>query len=200
MKKRDSRIKHERKKPHAKRRVLGNVFVLDFYPQGKSLSRKYAEDFNPLAVVITADHFQFFDVILRSGENVPIGDSMTISSSRTNELKIKQIGYNQLSDSAVSSLPEIVQEIVKISEARFIRFLNHARPLTSQMHQLQLIPGIGNKRLWQILEARKKSLFQTFEDFKDRTGISDPILAFTNRIINEIKEEEKYFLFTEKQK
>ncbi len=200
MKKRDSRIKHERKKPHTKRRVLGNVFVLDFYPQGKSLSRKYAEDFNPLAVVITADHFQFFDVILRSGENVPIGDSMTISSSRTNVFTIKKIGYNQLSDSAVSSLPEIVQEIVKISEARFIRFLNHARPLTSQMHQLQLIPGIGNKRLWQILEARKKSLFQTFEDFKDRTGISDPILAFTNRIINEIKEEEKYFLFTEKQK
>ena len=78
--------------------------------------------------------------------------------------------------------------------------MNHARPLTSQMHQLQLIPGIGNKRLWQILEARKKNLFQTFEDFKDRTGISDPILVFTNRIINEIKEEEKYLLFTEKQK
>ena len=125
---------------------------------------------------------------------------MTISSSNPTVFKIKKTTYNQLSDSAVDSLPEIVREIVKTSETRFIRFLNGARPLTSQMHQLQLIPGIGNKRLWQILEARKKTLFETFEDFKERTGISDPILAFTNRIINEINEEEKYFLFTEKQK
>jgi putative nucleotide binding protein len=200
MKQRDSKIKQERKKPRVKKRILGQVFVLDFYPQGKSLSRKYADDFNPLVVVITADHFQFFDVVLKRGENIVVGDSFTISSSRPNIFKIKKIGFNQLSDSAVNLLPEIVQEIVKVSEARFIRFLNHARPLTSQMHQLQLIPGIGNKRLWQILEARKKSPFQTFEDFKDRTGISDPILAFTNRIINEINEEEKYLLFTEKQK
>jgi len=200
MKKRNSSFKQERKQPHTKKWLLGKVFVLDFYPQGKSLSRKYAEAFYPLAVVITEERFQFFDVILKKGENVSVGDSMIVSSSRKNVFKISKIGYNQLSDSAVNSLPEIVQEIVKTSESRFVRFLNYARPLTSQMHQLQLIPGIGNKRLWQILEARKKSLFLTFEDFKDRTGISDPILAFTNRIINEIKEEEKHYLFSEKQK
>ncbi len=200
MKKQNSKIKQGGKKPLTKKKPLGKVFILDFYPQGKSLSRKYAEDFNPLAVVISADHFQFFDVILKRGTKVSVGDSITIPSPSINVFKIKKISYNQLSDSAIAFLPEIVQEIVKSSEARFIRFLNHARPLTSQMHQLQLIPGIGNKRLWQILEARKKNLFQTFKDFKDRTGISDPILAFTNRIINEIKEEEKYLLFTEKQK
>ncbi|MHA2054170.1 MAG: DUF655 domain-containing protein [Candidatus Hodarchaeales archaeon] len=200
MKKQDSKINQGRKKPPTKKKLLGKVFILDFYPQGKSLSRKYSEDFNPLAVVMTADRFQFFDVIFKRGVNVSVGDSMTIPSARITVFKIKRISYNQLSDSAVASLPKIVQEIVTSSEARFIRFLNHARPLTSQMHQLQLIPGIGNKRLWQILEARKKNLFQTFEDFKDRTGISDPILVFTNRIINEIKEEEKYLLFTEKQK
>ena len=200
MKKQDSKIKQARKKPPTKKKPLGKVIILDFYPQGKSLSSKYSEDLNPLAVVMTADRFQFFDVIFKRGVNVSVGDSMTIPSASLKVFKIKRISYNQLSDSAVASLPEIVQEIVKSSEARFIRFLNHARPLTSQMHQLQLIPGIGNKRLWQILEARKKNLFQTFEDFKDRTGISDPILVFTNRIINEIKEEEKYLLFTEKQK
>lgn len=200
MKKQDSKIKQARKKPPTKKKPLGKVIILDFYPQGKSLSSKYSEDFNPLAVVMTVDRFQFFDVIFKRGVNISVGDSMTIPSASLKVFKIKRISYNQLSDSAVASLPEIVQEIVKSSEARFIRFLNHARPLTSQMHQLQLIPGIGNKRLWQILEARKKNLFQTFEDFKDRTGISDPILVFTNRIINEIKEEEKYLLFTEKQK
>ena len=200
MNKRDSRTKNVGKKPHVRKRPLGKVFILDFYPQGKSLSRKYADDFNPLAVVISADRFQFFDIILKRGTNVSVGELMNISSSSKNVFKIKKTSFNQLSDSAVDSLPEIVREIIKTSEQRFIRFLNYARPLTSQMHQLQLIPGIGNKRLWQILEARKKTLFESFEDVKERTGISDPILAFTNRIINEIKNEEKYFLFTEKQK
>ena len=200
MKKQESKDKQGRRRTHGKTRDLGKVYVLDFYPQGKSLSRRYAEDFNPLAVVISENHFQFFDVILRRGKNLVVGDSLSITSKNPSIIKVTSISYTQLSDSAVEETREIVKNIVKNSESRFIRFLNYARPLTTQMHQLQLIPGIGNKRLWQILEARKKSLFESYEDFRNRTGFSDPILAFTNRIMNEIKEEEKYLLFTEKQK
>jgi putative nucleotide binding protein len=68
------------------------------------------------------------------------------------------------------------------------------------MHQLQLLPGVGNKRLWQILEARKKRDFKNFNDFTERTGISDPTVLFVNRILNEIQGSEKYNLFIQKQK
>ena len=93
MKKRDSKTKNVRKNPHTKKPSLGKVFILDFYPQGKSLSRKYADDFNPLAVVITADRFQFFDLILKRGTNVSVGESMTISSSNPTVFKIKKTTY-----------------------------------------------------------------------------------------------------------
>jgi len=85
-----------------------------------------------------------------------------------------------------------------INEKRFVNFLNTAQPLTTQMHQLRLLPGIGNKRMWAIIEARKKSPFSSYIDFSNRTGISDPISLISNRILQEIRETPKYHLFTKK--
>jgi putative nucleotide binding protein len=186
--------------PPRNMRGLGKVLVLDYYPQGKSLSRKSAEAFNPLAVVISINRLQFFDIILSRGKNVQAGQTLDTSTLKPDINRINKIGFNELSDSAVKILPEIIKKIVMISESRFINFLNQARPLTTQMHQLQLLPGIGNKRLWQIIEARRKTPFKNLDDFTERTGISDPIGLFSNRILQEIQGEEKYQLFIKKPK
>ncbi|MHA1941652.1 MAG: DUF655 domain-containing protein [Candidatus Hodarchaeales archaeon] len=198
MKKRENKIKHGRRQPSKKTVKLGRIFVLDFYPQGKSLSRHNWDAYDPLAVVISSDSFDFFDVSLSKGKTVQIGQLVDLSKSKGIVKKIIKIGYNELSDSVIDILPNIIREIVVSHEPRFIRFLNESRPLTTQMHQLQLLPGIGNKRLWQILEARKKKPFANFEDFMERTGISDPQSLFINRIIQEIEGSEKYTLFLKK--
>ncbi|MHA2237732.1 MAG: DUF655 domain-containing protein [Candidatus Hodarchaeales archaeon] len=192
MKKRENKVKHGRRQPSKKTVKLGRIFVLDFYPQGKSLSRHNWDAYDPLAVVISSDSFDFFDVSLSKGKTVQIGQLVDLSKSKGIVKKIIKIGYNELSDSVIDILPNIIREIVVSHESRFIRFLNESRPLTTQMHQLQLLPGIGNKRLWQILEARKKKPFANFEDFMERTGISDPQSLFINRIIQEIEGSEKY--------
>ncbi|MHA2156759.1 MAG: DUF655 domain-containing protein [Candidatus Hodarchaeales archaeon] len=186
--------------PPRNKQGIGKVLVLDYYPQGKSLSRKSAEAFNPLAVVISINRLQFFDIILSRGKNVKAGQTIETSALKSDIFKINKIGFNELSDSAVDILPEIIKEIVILSESRFTNFLNHARPLTTQMHQLQLLPGIGNKRLWQIIEARRKTPFKDLNDFTERTGISDPIGLFSNRILQEIRGDEKYQLFIKKPK
>ncbi|MHA2052799.1 MAG: DUF655 domain-containing protein [Candidatus Hodarchaeales archaeon] len=198
MKKRENKVKHGRRQPSKKTVKLGRIFVLDFYPQGKSLSRHNWDAYDPLAVVISSDSFDFFDVSLSKGKTVQIGQLVDLSKSKGIVKKIIKIGYNELSDSVIDILPNIIREIVVSHEPRFIRFLNESRPLTTQMHQLQLLPGIGNKRLWQILEARKKKPFANFEDFMERTGISDPQSLFINRIIQEIEGSEKYTLFLKK--
>ncbi|MHA2176228.1 MAG: DUF655 domain-containing protein [Candidatus Hodarchaeales archaeon] len=198
MKKRENKVKHGRRQPSKKTVKLGRIFVLDFYPQGKSLSRHNWDAYDPLAVVISSDSFDFFDVSLSKGKTVQIGQLVDLSKSKGIVKKIIKIGYNELSDSVIDILPNIIREIVVSHESRFIRFLNESRPLTTQMHQLQLLPGIGNKRLWQILEARKKKPFANFEDFMERTGISDPHSLFINRIIQEIEGSEKYTLFLKK--
>lgn len=200
MKRREQKPKLRKKTSSMKNRGLTEALVLDYYPQGKSLSRKNAQAFKPVVVIITFNKFQFFDAILTKGRKIQVGQLIDISQRGADRITLKEIRYNDLSDSAVKILPEMIKEIVNRLESRFINFLNVAQPLTTQMHQLQLLHGIGNKRLWQILEARKKTGFTDFNDFTNRTGISDPMSLFTNRILQEIKGTEKYFLFTQKQK
>jgi putative nucleotide binding protein len=198
LKRREQKPNFRKKTSSVKKRGLGEAFVLDYYPQGKSLSQKNSQSFNPLIVVITSNKFQFFDVILNKGRKIEVGELIDVSQKGLERSVMKEIGYNELSDSAVDFLPEAIKKIVKKSESRFVNFLNSAQPVTTQMHRLQLLPGIGNKRLWQILEARKKTKFLDFNDFTVRTGISDPLGLFVNRILQEIKGTERYHIFTQK--
>ncbi|MFX0141187.1 MAG: DUF655 domain-containing protein [Candidatus Hodarchaeota archaeon] len=198
MKRRDQEQKRKKRKLEPRFVDRGESIVIDFYPQGKSLSHRRSEDYNPLAVVVTVEWFQFFDVILIRGSKISIGDCLMLSSTNKKILRLNKLRYNQLSDSALEILPAIIKDIVTTFESRYVAFFNQAQPLTTQMHQIQLLPGIGQKRLWSILEARKRDLFSSFNDFTKRTGISDPTLIFTNRILLELEGEPKYYLFTEK--
>lgn len=196
MKKRDQYSRYEKKKSRPRFTDIGEGIVLDFYPQGKTFSRKRSEDYNPLAVIVTTKFFQFFDIIFTRGASCMVKERLLISPRNKKILDVQQIQYNQLSSSALDILPSILNEAISASESRYITFLNQAHPLTTQMHQLQLLPGIGHKRLWVILEKRKKAPFKSFEDFSEKTGISDPISMFSNRILIELETSPKYRLFT----
>lgn len=198
MKRVDQQRKRKKKKVKSHFVYKGESVVIDFYPYGKSLSHRRSEDYNPLAVAVTVEWFQFFDVILISGSKISIGAHLLLSSTNKSILRLNKLHYNQLSSSALEILPVIVKEIVTTFESRYVAFFNRAQPLTTQMHQIQLLPGIGQKRLWSILKARKNDLFSSFSDFTKRTGISDPISIFTNRILLELEGVSKYYLFTKK--
>lgn len=200
MKKRDQRQKRRKRKLKPRFVNRGESKVIDFYPQGKTLTRRPSEDYNPQAVVVTVDNFQFFDVVLIVGLKLSINDSILLNTTNKNILRLNQINYSQLSYSAMEILPSIIDKIVHTFESRYVSFLNQAHPLTTQMHQLQLLPGIGQKRMWSILEARKKAPFTSFTDFTRRTGISDPMSLFSSRILLELESSPKYFLFTPKKK
>ncbi|MHA2223943.1 MAG: DUF655 domain-containing protein [Candidatus Hodarchaeales archaeon] len=196
MRRRDYKGRKDTKKQRARFDDKGEGIVIDFFPQGKSLSRKRAEDYNPLAVVVTTNGFQFFDVILANNTKYSLRDTLTITFSNRKILQLNQIQYDQLSSSALKIIPEIIKQVVLKKESHYVAFLNQAHPLTTRMHQLQLLPGVGQKRMWAILEARKRALFVNFKDFTKRTGVSDPSSLFSNRIITELEEPPKYRLFT----
>jgi putative nucleotide binding protein len=63
------------------------------------------------------------------------------------------------------------------------------------MHSLQLLPGIGQTLMWAILEERKKDPFRNFEDIANRTKLQNPKKVITARIINELQEDVKRWLF-----
>jgi len=69
------------------------------------------------------------------------------------------------------------------------------------MHALKLLPGIGQKHMWEILNERERQKFATFQDIADRTSISNPAKLIAQRIIKELQREGvKYYLFSKTQK
>ena len=63
------------------------------------------------------------------------------------------------------------------------------------MHQLELLPGMGKKHMWEIIEARKEP-FKNFDDIKKRIKLMpDPKKLIVKRILAEISGTEKHRIF-----
>ena len=103
---------------------------------------------------------------------------------------------DKLTNSAGKELPHVVEEVISKDNDRFISFFNKAQPLTMRMHQLELLPGLGKKHMWEVINARKAKPFENFEDLKSRVKlIPDPTGMVVKRILSELKGKEKYNLF-----
>jgi putative nucleotide binding protein len=65
---------------------------------------------------------------------------------------------------------------------------------------LHLLPGIGKKLMWEILEEREKRPFESFQDISERIrAIPHPDQMIIKRILEEIENPDvKYHLFTSK--
>ncbi len=113
--------------------------------------------------------------------------------------KIKRrLRYEDLTPAAKTELPYVIEHIIKQDEKKYVDFFNKADSITTRMHQLELLPGVGKKMMWAIIEERKKKPFESFEDIAQRVkGIQRPEKLIVSRIIYEIKNPQtKYKLFT----
>jgi len=87
-------------------------------------------------------------------------------------------------------------ELVKTQEKRFVDFFNNSQPVTPRMHSLELLPGIGKKSMWQVVNMRERKPFASYKDIQERTGLSDIPKITSKRIIEELSTDSKYRLFT----
>jgi putative nucleotide binding protein len=109
---------------------------------------------------------------------------------------IGRVAYSELTNSAKAELPSVVEIIVRANEAFFVNFFNTSQPVTPRMHSLELIPGIGKRLMFQILDIRERSAFKSFKDIEERVNLKDPAALLTKRVLEELSQEEKYLLFT----
>ena len=93
-------------------------------------------------------------------------------------------------------LPTVIGRMVLNRERWFVNFFNTAQAITPRMHALELIPGIGKKYMWQVINEREKKPFESFEDLQKRTEVPNPVKLITKRILEELSGESKYCLFT----
>ncbi|MCS7097439.1 MAG: DUF655 domain-containing protein [Candidatus Methanomethyliaceae archaeon] len=173
------------------------AYVLDYLQFGhpKDIRPFYKRE--PLVQAIGENFFTLLELVPIPGVTFSPKERIAIGKfERTKISHVKRrIEYEDLTQTAKEELESIIEEIVSKNEARFINFFNNAGPITTRMHSLELLPGVGKKLMWQIIEERKKSPFQNFEDFQKRLHILDPKKMIVKRILMEIKNEDKYYIF-----
>jgi putative nucleotide binding protein len=172
--------------------------VLDFLPNGYAFDTRPMFRKTPIVQAIGKKFFSLLelvpkkDIFLQPHEEVYIGEG---KRDKIHHI-VGKISSAKLTQTAKSELENFVKEAVEKDEKRFVEFFNKAQPLTTRMHQLELLPGLGKKHMWEILEARKDKLFESFEDLKKRVKLMpDPKKIVVKRILDELTGEEKHRIF-----
>ncbi len=173
--------------------------ILDYLPYGRSPdSRSYQKQ--PLTQGVGETNFVLMEMTPKEGVVPKVGDRVYIGSGERDVIDHvnRRIYYDELSNSAKIELPFEIQKIVLDNEPRFIRFFNEAGPITTRMHTLELLPGIGKKLMWAILNERKKGPFKSFKGLTERVkGLHYPEKLIAKRIEDELMDDRiKYRIFT----
>ena len=119
--------------------------------------------------------------------NFEIGERVYIGRDGRNKVisVLGRLDYVNISQSAKSELPTIVEKVVTTNEKRFVDYINMAQALTPRIHALELIPGIGKIYMMTIIKKREVKKFVSFADIQDRVGLRDPAKLIVKRIIDE---------------
>lgn len=169
--------------------------VLDFLPKGHAAWKRP----EPIAQCIGEKFFALLEVVPREGIVLKNGDKIYIGDSERKEVDHikRKISEKELTTFSKNELPFIIEKIIKENEQRFVGFINNAQPISTRIHQLELLPGIGKKHMWGIIDERKKGAFKSFGDLRERVKLlPEPIGMFQKRILQEIENEnERYRLF-----
>jgi len=178
------------------------ALILDYMPQGNPMDRHHpSHKTRPIAQAIGDRYFTLLEfypkpgVSLAQGERVYVGIRFKELREKVDYVWGEPLIYDDLSGVAKAFLPEAVRRIVLDKEEVFVTFFNISSPLTIKLHSLELLPGIGKKTMWTLLEERRKRPFESFQDIKNRGKISDPVAIIVERILSELQGKERYYLF-----
>lgn len=170
------------------------VIVLDFLSHGKPMDRK-AE---PIAQAIGEQFFNLLEIVTKDGISLKTGDRIYVGADKRDEVKYirSRISYKELTNFAKSELENVVKALMSKDEKRFVDFFNKAGPITTRLHSLELLPGVGKKHMWGILNERKKKQFESFDDLRQRVEmLPDPKKIILKRILDELEDKDRYKIF-----
>ena len=179
------------------KRYEEHAYVLDYLAHGRPQARPSYRA-GALVQLVGEEFFTLLEATLREGLVMKPGDRVYVGKDSRQEITyiIGRISYDELTSAAKTELPSVLEKIVLNREVWFIDFFNAAQAISPRMHAIELIPGIGKKYMWQIINERDRTPFQNFLDLQQRANIPSPAKLVTKRILEELSGESKYRLFT----
>jgi len=174
------------------------VIVLDFLKNGYIDDNRPIHKKTAIAQGIGINTLALFELVPKKDIFLQPGQKVYVGEGKREEIHhvVGKIPYKKLSNAAHDELEYVIKDIVEESQKKYIDFFNNAGPLTMRMHQLELLPGLGKKHMWEIIEERQGKPFESFDDLKTRVKlIPEPQKVIIKRILQEIEGVEKHRLF-----
>jgi putative nucleotide binding protein len=175
-----------------------HAYVLDDLPHGRPGAPRTTYHGGPVIQMVGETYFTLLEAV--PGRDTPVAIRERIYVGKKGRTKVEhilgRISYDELTSAAKAELAVVVETIIRSREGEFVAFFNDSQPVTPRMHSLELVPGIGKRLMWQILNQRERAPFESFEDLRGRVNITDPVRLLARRVLKELSEEEKYMLFT----
>jgi putative nucleotide binding protein len=176
-----------------------HAIVLDFLPHGYPFDNRPSHRKTPVAQAISKKNFTLLELVPKKDITLQPNQEVYIGDGKREEIHhvSGRLQLSKLTGTARSELDHIIKGLVKANETKFVEFFNKAGPISTRRHQIELLPGIGKKHMWEIIEERREKDFESFEDIKARVSlIPDPVKSVIRRILMELNEEDKYKIFT----
>ena len=174
--------------------------ILDFLPNGYPFDERPMYMKTPVAQALGKEHFVLLELVPKKGIHLNLYEEVYIGEGKRDKIHhiVGKIPMSKLTRTAKSELEFVIKDIVEKNEKKFIDFFNNAMPLSTRMHQIELLPGVGKKHMWEIINSREEKPFESFDDIKKRVKlIPDTGKLIIRRIIQELEGEEKHRLFVD---
>ena len=177
------------------------AYVLDFLQHGRPgfrASGRAGYRAGALVPCVGEEVFTLLEALVKEGLMLKPNDRVYVGKDSREEVTyiIGRIGFDELTAAAKAELSTVISRIVLNREKWFVNFFNTARAVTPRMHALELVPGIGKKYMWQLINERERKAFESFEDLQKRTELPNPVKLITKRVMEELEGDSKYRLFT----
>ena len=176
------------------------AIVLDFLPNGYPFDERPMYVKSAIAQAIGKEKFVLLELVPKKEVHLQPHEEVYIGEGKRDKIHhiVGKLVLSKLTKTAQSELEHVIKEIVNKDGKRFVDFFNNAQPLSTRMHQLELLPGLGKKHMWQVIEARDEKPFESFEDLKGRVKLMpDPEKIIIRRILRELEGSEKHRLFVD---
>lgn len=176
------------------------IYILDVLEHGHVRDGRRGQF--PLVQAIEAPDFNLFELSYKRGAEIKLQDKVVLGPNSVVGKVRKRLTYHKLTQTSKDLLSSTIEIHIEEAEQLYLSFLNTAGPITTKRHKLSLLPGVGQKLLWEIIDQRNKVPFKSYSDFDERIkSIHNVKTLIAKRILNEIiDDEEKHYLFVKRRK
>ena len=200
----DNKNNKKNKTPAVKKEEY--AVILDYLSRGYVKSDMSKFGGKAIAQAIGTEQFTLLELAPKNGVDLEIQDTVYIGKGKRDKIYrvLGRLDYENLTATSRIELEYAIRDIVEQQEDKFVEFFNTAEALSTRLHKLELIPGIGKKYMWEIIEAREEKPFESFEDISKRLPtLADPAGMIVKRVQLELdttnpkRGKNKYNLFTQ---